>query len=465
MRDDCQNCIEEVSGILRANIVTCLQAIPLEKVEQAIRRHWPTAPAVHPEVQPILDRYRKHLEAIKTDATFKDSPYWRADWFSLGGGLLDKEAISEDEAALARVYARCQPPAVSPLISQSDWQFIRSVLDQGIVRCDGPAAWMADVNKAREILGKIEGQQIAAKGSCPKCGGSLDANGNCSYCEDDFATGDKAAPAVHPEVQPILDRYRKHLEASQTDATFKDSPYYRPMEYAQGLAWDEEAISEDEAALARIYATAGVAAAPAVELSDETASILADPDMMAAIKAGEGEQAIPWEDAKRELGLEPSEATALADWWITMIPFADALGDKRFNEKITKTVAMLSRQAIDSGNYRAKCGLCETANMDMLTDDYCAQCEVERLRTSHAEMVRRLGKTHEALVKLWKHTPKIDNGRCMVCRIGYANWESDGKDLLHVGKCSCDDCLSHVVTKAILAESAPSGPPAKETTP
>lgn len=55
----------------------------------------------------------------------------------------------------------------------------------------------------------------------------------------------------------------------------------------------------------------------------------------------------------------------------------------------------------------------------------------------------------EALVKLWKHTPKIDNVRCMVCRIGYASFIQDGKGNLTVGPCDREDCLSHVVRKAL----------------
>lgn len=43
-------------------------------------------------------------------------------------------------------------------------------------------------------------------------------------------------------------------------------------------------------------------------------------------------------------------------------------------------VAEVERLRIDSGNYRGKCGDCGTANCDMLTDDYCAACEVARLR-------------------------------------------------------------------------------------
>lgn len=68
-------------------------------------------------------------------------------------------------------------------------------------------------------------------------------------------------------------------------------------------------------------------------------------------------------------------------------------------------------------------------------------------RAVEAEKVLR--EVGEALVKLWKHTPKIDNGHCAVCRIGYANWEVDGRGSLKVGKCDRDDCLSHVVNAAL----------------
>jgi hypothetical protein len=61
----------------------------------------------------------------------------------------------------------------------------------------------------------------------------------------------------------------------------------------------------------------------------------------------------------------------------------------------------------------------------------------------------------EALVKLWKHTPKIDNGRCMVCGIGYVSWIPGDSGELKVGPCDRDDCLSHVVTKALAKAGAP----------
>ncbi len=87
------------------------------------------------------------------------------------------------------------------------------------------------------------------------------------------------------------------------------------------------------------------------------------------------------------------------------------------------------------------CDRCEnefTIRGDLEPTRYCNECA-----QSLAETLL------EALVKLWKHTPKIDNGRCMVCRIGYASWIPDGKGDLKVGPCDRDDCLSHVVTKAI----------------
>lgn len=65
------------------------------------------------------------------------------------------------------------------------------------------------------------------------------------------------------------------------------------------------------------------------------------------------------------------------------------------------------------------------------------------------EAEKRLPVVVDALVKLWKHTAKIDNGHCAVCRIGYANWIPDGKGSLSVGKCDRYDCLSHVVTAAL----------------
>ena len=51
---------------------------------------------------------------------------------------------------------------------------------------------------------------------------------------------------------------------------------------------------------------------------------------------------------------------------------------------------------IDAGNYRGKCEICGTANMDMLTDDACMACEVERLKgalsAQQAEISQILGR-------------------------------------------------------------------------
>ena len=58
-----------------------------------------------------------------------------------------------------------------------------------------------------------------------------------------------------------------------------------------------------------------------------------------------------------------------------------------------------------------------------------------------------------ALVKLWKHTPKIDNGRCMICGVGYASFENDGHGGLSPGSCSDPRCLSHVVKRALAENS------------
>jgi len=43
---------------------------------------------------------------------------------------------------------------------------------------------------------------------------------------------------------------------------------------------------------------------------------------------------------------------------------------------------------IDSENYRGCCDTCGTANKDMLTDTYCAVCEVKRL-TAENERLRQ----------------------------------------------------------------------------
>lgn len=78
--------------------------------------------------------------------------------------------------------------------------------------------------------------------------------------------------------------------------------------------------------------------------------------------------------------------------------------------------------------------------------------DIERLETANAELRARLTAAGEverrlrvALVKLWKHTQKIDNGRCMVCRRGYRYADTKG----NVGPpCSDSDCLSHVIEAA-----------------
>lgn len=92
-------------------------------------------------------------------------------------------------------------------------------------------------------------------------------------------------------------------------------------------------------------------------------------------------------------------------------------------------------------------------------DDPMVRCLSNQLAewTSRAmEAEHENAKLREALVKLWKHTPKIDNGQCMVCRIGYVSWIPDGKGNLKVGPCDRDDCLSHVV-RAALEISTPAG--------
>ena len=53
--------------------------------------------------------------------------------------------------------------------------------------------------------------------------------------------------------------------------------------------------------------------------------------------------------------------------------------------RITELKAKVKGLQIESENYHGKCGICATANKDMLTDWYCAACEVERLRNEIKE--------------------------------------------------------------------------------
>lgn len=47
--------------------------------------------------------------------------------------------------------------------------------------------------------------------------------------------------------------------------------------------------------------------------------------------------------------------------------------------------AVLRELKEDSDNYRGECDTCDTRNMDMLTDTYCAVCEVNRLEAELAD--------------------------------------------------------------------------------
>src|SRR3990167_4585407 len=48
---------------------------------------------------------------------------------------------------------------------------------------------------------------------------------------------------------------------------------------------------------------------------------------------------------------------------------------------LAQFVAENERLRMDSSNYLAACGACGTRNCDMLTDSYCAECQVDRLRS------------------------------------------------------------------------------------
>lgn len=57
---------------------------------------------------------------------------------------------------------------------------------------------------------------------------------------------------------------------------------------------------------------------------------------------------------------------------------------------------LMNRLRIDSENYRAECGLCGTKNCDMLTDDYCASCKIDRLRSALTEASEAIHKIVES---------------------------------------------------------------------
>ena len=46
----------------------------------------------------------------------------------------------------------------------------------------------------------------------------------------------------------------------------------------------------------------------------------------------------------------------------------------------------------------------------------------------------------DALIMLWNHLPKNDNGKCAICRIGF---------LSKAGRCENEECVSHQVRKVM----------------
>ncbi len=92
-------------------------------------------------------------------------------------------------------------------------------------------------------------------------------------------------------------------------------------------------------------------------------------------------------------------------------------------------------------------GSLTTVNKESL-EKFIAELKQARERISQLEAALAAGvkALREALVKLWKHTAKIDNGYCAVCRVGYRSYDTKG-DV--AGKCSDDRCLSHVVEAAL----------------
>lgn len=71
---------------------------------------------------------------------------------------------------------------------------------------------------------------------------------------------------------------------------------------------------------------------------------------------------------------------------------------------------------------------------------------LQKAERKRGQLAADVAALREALNKLWKHTPKISNGYCAVCRTGYRWFETDGtiKNL-----CSNERCLSHVVESAL----------------
>lgn len=58
--------------------------------------------------------------------------------------------------------------------------------------------------------------------------------------------------------------------------------------------------------------------------------------------------------------------------------------------------AELEQTKLDSVNYHAKCGLCNTANKDILTESYCSSCDNDELRDELAVLKARLEKYEAA---------------------------------------------------------------------
>lgn len=80
--------------------------------------------------------------------------------------------------------------------------------------------------------------------------------------------------------------------------------------------------------------------------------------------------------------------------------------------------------------------------------------DIERITAEYNRKDADIARLRAALIKLWKHTPKIENGYCAVCRRGYRNFYTDGSV---AGKCSDVDCLSHVIEAALSAPGADGG--------
>jgi hypothetical protein len=122
------------------------------------------------------------------------------------------------------------------------------------------------------------------------------------------------------------------------------------------------------------------------------------------------------------------EAMAVLAGWDTVFDLFRSersdLGEHKYDivrEGIERLRAELIEAKMDAGNYRGHCGTCDTLNAAMLTDSYCAECEVNRLRAENIRLLRELAEVESRNVALteidrtaiyehYKATKELQNG-------------------------------------------------------